>query len=80
MLVFLIFTLFLMFCSYKDKEALNALVKDFDIGEIVKAQNDVNLWIIKIKYIYKSYQSRREEFININSWNNSIDIYKLVFK
>ena len=43
MLVFLIFTLFLMFCSYKDKEALNALVKDFDIGEIVKAQNDVNL-------------------------------------
>tara|TARA_B110000858_G_C17721301_1_gene435373 strand:- start:230 stop:472 length:243 start_codon:yes stop_codon:yes gene_type:complete len=80
MILFIIFILFLIFYSYKDKEALNALVKDFGIGEIFKTQNDVNLSIMKIKKNYKSYQIKCKEFISINSWDNSIDIHKSVFK
>ena len=63
-----------------DIKPLNSLVNEFGIGEIVGSQNDVNLSIMKIKKNYKSYQNKCKEFICINSWDNSIDIHKSVFK
>ena len=75
-----------MFASFRipvivlDINPLNSLVKEFGIGEVVKSQNDVNLSIMKIKKNYKSYQIKCKEFISINSWDNSIDIHKSVFK
>jgi len=75
-----------LFASYgvpvivMDISPLNSLVKDFGIGEIVKTQNDINSSIKKIKKNYNSYQIKCEEFISINSWDNSRETHKSIFK
>ena len=75
-----------MFASFRipvivlDINPLNSLVKDFGIGEVVESKNDVNLSVMKIRKNYKLYQFKCTEFIRINSWDNSIDIHKSVFK
>jgi len=63
-----------------DINPLNSMVKYFGIGEIVKTQNDINLAIKKIKKNYNSYQIKCEEFISINSWDNSRETHKSIFK
>jgi hypothetical protein len=75
-----------MFASYRipvivmDIKPLNSLVKDFGIGKIIKAQKDINSSIKKIKKNYNSYQIKCDEFMSVNSWDNSIEIHKSVFK
>jgi len=75
-----------MFASYNipvivlDCSPLNSIINEYRFGEIVKHPNDLNPCILKIQKNYKLYQSRCKEFINKNSWDNSIEIHKSVFK
>ena len=63
-----------------DINPLSTLINEYGIGEIVKSQNDVNSTIKKIKNNYKLYKIKCDEFLSENSWENSIEVHKSLFK